>query len=302
MLHILLMILKIIGIILAIILAMVLLVVAILMFSPFRYRIDAKCDGSLDSLNVAIKFSWLYRLIAGYVTYQEQKTDWQLRIFWKQQNVEDKKEETATASDEEESYQEEEKSYEAEKVEEPKKLEQPEEAEGLKVEERSEDVRSSVSMKSKEPKKAEKRAKKNIFEKIKYTFRKICDKIKLIGEKAEKVQEFIENEIHRKAFLKIKEDLFRLLRFLKPKKLMGRVHFGFEEPDLTGKALGWLSIFYPFYADHLILEPDFQEEVLEGELHVEGKVRMVYMAVVCLRIFICKEVRTTFQHIRKLKL
>lgn len=302
MLHILLMILKIIGIILAIILAMVLLVVAILMFSPFRYRIDAKCDGSLDSLNVAIKFSWLYRLIAGYVTYQEQKTDWQLRIFWKQQNVEDKKEETAAASDEEESYQEEEKSYEAEKIEEPKKLEQPEETEGLKVEERSEDVRSSVSMKSKEPKKAEKRAKKNIFEKIKYTFRKICDKIKLIGEKAEKVQEFIENEIHRKAFLKIKEELFRLLRFLKPKKLIGRVHFGFEEPDLTGKALGWLSIFYPFYADHLILEPDFQKEVLEGELHVEGKVRMVYMAVVCLRIFICKEVRTTFQHIRKLKL
>lgn len=302
MLHILLMILKIIGIILAIILAMVLLVVAILMFSPFRYRIDAKCDGSLDSLNVAIKFSWLYRLIAGYVTYQEQKTDWQLRIFWKQQNVEDKKEETAAASDEEESYQEEEKSYEAEKVEEPKKLEQPEETEGLKVEERSEDVRSSVSMKSKEPKKAEKRAKKNIFEKIKYTFRKICDKIKLIGEKAEKVQEFIENEIHRKAFLKIKEELFRLLRFLKPKKLIGRVHFGFEEPDLTGKALGWLSIFYPFYADHLILEPDFQEEVLEGELHVEGKVRIAYMAVVCLRIFICKEVRTTFQHIRKLKL
>lgn len=302
MLHILLMILKIIGIILAIILAMVLLVVAILMFSPFRYRIDAKCDGSLDSLNVAIKFSWLYRLIAGYVTYQEQKTDWQLRIFWKQQNVEDKKEETAAASDEEESYQEEEKSYEAEKVEEPKKLEQPEETEGLKAEERSEDVRSSVSMKSKEPKKAEKRAKKNIFEKIKYTFRKICDKIKLIGEKAEKVQEFIENEIHRKAFLKIKEELFRLLRFLKPKKLIGRVHFGFEEPDLTGKALGWLSIFYPFYADHLILEPDFQEEVLEGELHVEGKVRIAYMAVVCLRIFICKEVRTTFQHIRKLKL
>ena len=94
----------------------------------------------------------------------------------------------------------------------------------------------------------------------------------------------------------------RLLRFLKPKYLSGYVRFGFEDPSLTGKVLAWLSMFYGMYGEHLILQPDFQEKVLEGELHVRGKVRASYFLIVLFHIWRSKEIRTTYQHVRKFKL
>lgn len=89
MLHILFMILKIIGMIIAILLGVLLLGVLIVAFVPLRYRIDGKCEGTLDTLEVQVRFSWLLHLISGFCVYRENAADWQVRLAWKRMNVEE---------------------------------------------------------------------------------------------------------------------------------------------------------------------------------------------------------------------
>lgn len=300
MLHILLMILKIVGILIAIILGLLLLAMLILVFAPLQYRLDGSCKGTLDTAEVNLRFIWLYRILGGYFIYRDGTPDWQIRILWKKLHV--KKESENVKSD----------------------LPQKKEMCQEKSQEESNDhpaiVSEDISEQKDEPEsQAEKKSKaeesgtkeknhgwiekiKKIFYKIKYTFQKFCDKIKIIAEKKEKLIEFLADEIHQNAFVKLKEELMRLLRFLKPKYLSGCVRFGFEDPSLTGKVLAWLSMFYGMYGEHLILQPDFQEKVLEGELHVRGKVRGSYFLIVLFHIWRSKEIRTTYQHVRKFKL
>ena len=83
MLHILLTILKIIGIVLAVIIGLVLLIICVVIFAALRYEVTASGDGDVKSLSANVKFRWLFRLISGYISYQEEKLDWQVKIAWK---------------------------------------------------------------------------------------------------------------------------------------------------------------------------------------------------------------------------
>ena len=86
MLHILLGLLKIIGIILAVIIGLVLLIICVVLFSAIRYEVKALADGNVKSLEADVKFSWLFHLVSGYLIYKEQKMQWQVKIAWKKLN------------------------------------------------------------------------------------------------------------------------------------------------------------------------------------------------------------------------
>ena len=58
-----------------------------------------------------------------------------------------------------------------------------------------------------------------ITEKIKCTYHKFCDKINEITEKKDKISDFLTDETHKNAFLKLKNEAFHLLKKLKPKKI-----------------------------------------------------------------------------------
>lgn len=307
MLHILLMILKIVGILIAVIFGLLVLVMLILVFTPLQYRFDGSCKGTLDSADVRLRFRWLYRLIDGYVIYREGKSDWQVRILWKKLHVEKELENAQQDALQKEKAQQEE-SEKTSDAEGEKETERPA-LEPRQTEEKKMNRDSNVAIKQEASQSASQEKKitwsekiKKFFCKIKYTFQKFCDRIKIIAEKKERVLEFLADEIHQNAFKKIKEELIRLLHFLKPKYLSGCVHFGFEDPSLTGKTLAWLSMFYGMYGAHLTLEPDFQEKVLEGELHIRGKIRGIYFLIVAFHVWRSREVRTTYQHIRKFKI
>lgn len=310
MLHILLMILKIIGIIAAVILGFIILAVLVVIFAPLKYTLDAKCQGTLETLNVKIRFSWLFHLISGYCYYEEKETDWQMRIAWKKINIKED-EETLPKSQKNKQENDEirsEKVSEEEEIKPEKQVcddEEPKEEITVGEKEGNEPKRHNRSKV-----KRKKRSFidniifkiKSFFEKIKYTITKIYDNIKLIGEKKDKIIEFLEHEAHRGALSKIKQETLRLIRFLKPKELKGRVHFGFDDPYVTGKVLAGLSILYPFYGNHIIIEPDFSERVLEGDIHVKGKLRGIHEVIIFFHILFNKDIRTTYKHIKNFKL
>ena len=82
MLHILILILKIIGIIIAVILGILLLLIAIFLFAPVHYEVQGRCDGDLGSLKGKVQITWLLSLIRADILYKNGKMKWRLRLAW----------------------------------------------------------------------------------------------------------------------------------------------------------------------------------------------------------------------------
>ena len=83
MLHILLLILKIIGIIIAAILGILVLLVCVILFVPIRYEAGAEFDGTLKGVKARVKVTWLARLFKAIAGYEGQELSWSVRIAWK---------------------------------------------------------------------------------------------------------------------------------------------------------------------------------------------------------------------------
>lgn len=306
MLHILWMLLKIIGIILLIIFGLLVLSVCVVLFVPLRYYGKAEAKGTLDSVKAHLKFSWLLHFVTGYVIYENKKTKWQVRILWKKLNVEknDTQKENASENEDENKVKSHDINGDSSKTESEKceaseetQKEMPAETESAK----NKAQHKSDKLNEKTSSKKSQKPKKNIFEKIKYTFRDFCDKIKALIKKKEKLQAFLTNEIHQSSWRRLKQEIWKLLKFLKPKKLVLNLHFGFEDPSVTGKVLAALSMLYPFYLDHINLEPEFDEKILEGDAYIKGTVRGLHLLIIICDLFLDNNIKTTYKAIKNWK-
>lgn len=146
--------------------------------------------------------------------------------------------------------------------------------------------RNRTAKKCGETAESEKKEKQSLLQKIKYTYQTMCDKIKVLLEKKEKLTEFLAEPIHKAAWGRLKKELFRILRLLRPRKFTGAVRFGLEDPYDTGRILAVLSMLYPFYGEHIDIYPDFEYRILEGHLLIKGRIRGIYAVIVLWNLFL----------------
>lgn len=325
MLHIILLILKILGFLLLGILGLVILLAAVFLISPVVYRADVSVDNSLESLKGKFRFHWLFRLISGSFSYEDGTFEWSLRAAWKRFGSGGTADGSmsgpvGTGAAERKTKAKERRPAGKDKTAGEKPI--PAEKEDRAAAQKQISAAGSDKTVSKkwEPAAAEKKSgstdsetKKSfagrigdkfskIQEKIKYTIRKICAKIKALVNTKEKMEAFLKNETHQNAFRRVIKEIRRLLRFLRPKKADIKVEFGFNDPAHTGYLLAGISLIYPMIGEFTELQPDFEHRVLRGQGSVSGKIRFLYALVFALCIIADKNVRTTFRHIRKFKL
>lgn len=319
MLHILFLILKIIGIILAVILGLILLVICIVLFVPICYKVDLHGSGNARELTVHAKVSWLFGLIKAVFALENGKTDLSVRIAWKKFGDSDPVEDKA------EDRLEEKPKPEKKAVMQEKQVIQGEEKQDdttnritdKAVEDQTEKAEKSEQSAKIHPENTEKKQRKKkdrkedsdsaskieqITEKIKCTYHKFCDKINEITEKKDKISDFLTDETHKNAFLKLKNEAFHLLKKLKPKKIQGEITFGFEDPSLTGRLLAWISMIYPWIGEHTDITPDFEHRTLSGDLSIRGRLYVITPVVTAIRLILSKAVRRSFKDIRNFKL
>ena len=110
---------------------------------------------------------------------------------------------------------------------------------------------------------------------------------------------FWQDEQNQKAFRLIRKRIGKLVRYVLPRKLSGRIHFGFDDPYDTGQVLTAVSPFYGFYAKTLTLEPDFTGTALDGEIHLKGRIALWYPLWTAARLFISKDFRRLLRFLRK---
>lgn len=334
MLHILLFILKIIGILLAVILGIILLAVCVVLFVPVCYRAEGESKGTLEDMTAHGQISWLFGLVKVVVEWKEKTASYYIKIAWKKLGDAPGGEKEREDADDEEIREERGKAYGDEEVSEPYAESRPEI--GKEREEGKEDQKTDAkaveevppvserverpAQESGPPDQEEEVRSAGIFEKIngkirgvfegiqktlqkiKCTFRDFCDKIREIFGKKDRVAAFIKDETHLGALRKGKQEVFKLFRRLSPKILAADIHYGFEDPCLTGQVLAVLGALYPLIGEHTEITPDFQEKVLEGRLKIRGRIYVVHLVMLAVNMLLCREVRQTIKDIRNFKL
>lgn len=313
MLHIILLILKIIGFVVLGLLALILLLVLILLLAPMTCTVNGRIDNSLESLEGRVRFHWLFRLVSGEAVWRDGKLSWRIRAAWKRfgDAGADPKEESVSENRRQPEISEEtggpEKTASPVKTEAPAKTETPAKAEAPEKTDAA--IKTEVPAKSQTAEKQEvfsvvqllyKRI-KSFLQRIKYTFRQFCDKIKALSDKKERITSFLTDEIHRAAFSRAICEIKRLLTHFRPDRAEIRVTFGFDDPSHTGYALAGISLIYPVIGSYTSLTPDFEHKVLRGSVFLKEKFRLLYVVIFAWNMVFDRNVRTTYRHIREFK-
>ena len=339
LLHILLFLLKLIGIVLLVILGLIVLTLAIVLVTPIRYRIGAS---KYQTIQAEGKVTWLFRLIEMVFKLdtgaeEGKRLHLSFRIAWlklydnqkpKEKRIKQKK--TRKTKSKPESKQSE-KVIQAAKPEQPEAKVQPiktEQVAEMKNEmpkavhpERisSENPGNESAAKHEEkliegPKESAvekilrlaKNAANKILSLIRGVFSLICSILGIpskimdgleklenfftkLREKKEAFLAFYYEEHNHQWFAAFWHRLKKLLLKILPRADRLYLHFGFEDPATTGQVLGGLSILYPVCGEKMELCPEFNEEVLEGEVKFHGCIRLVTLVVFAAKSFLNKQ-------------
>ena len=333
MLHILLLILKWIGIVLAVFLLLVLLLINLGLFVPVRYRADASCQNDIETLEAEFELSWMWKLFFLTACWKKGKADMKIRIGWKylfSEEKEGKSEEKIEVPEEKEENDLQKEKEEQKFLKEQKESLPPEKTnrslpennvqeQAEKRECHQEKTESGIDKEEEEKesftadrRKAGGRKKKPLWDRMKEKisewiescksfWRKILAMGRNFRGKKEQIQSFFTDASHRRAFCSLKREVRRFLGHVSPKdvKIVGKI--GLEDPYMTGQALAVLGMLFPFLGENTVIVPDFENKVLEGSVHIEGKIHNFRMLAILWRLIKDRDVRKIIIDIKKLK-
>lgn len=284
-------ILKWLGILLLVLLGLVLTVLLAVLFVPVRYEAEGSFRGELLAKG---QISWLWRLFSIQAVY-DGDTEVSLRIFGVKPG---RKKETAERTEKTETPdpvvtgsgkrpEEEVPVYESRsKAEVPASEKHQGTEEGIK-----EKVPAAGTKNAKNGQK-KKRVRQSLFQKIKVTFQRNCGKLKTAEERWQKLMEFLEKEENKNTFRLLKRQVIRFFKHVLPGKVSGTVRFGFEDPYTTGRILTYISPFYGWYGRTIQVIPVFDEQVLDGELSLKGRIRIATLLFIGFQVWRDKNFRT----------
>ena len=323
MIHILFMILKALGILLLVLLFLVLLIVCTVLFLPFCYRAQVlKEEEGFACVKASGRVSWLFGAVALTASYEEQKPEAQILLFgasletWKRRLKKIRRGEASVPRTEE---NETENAPEAEKTAEQKAPDQKEKQQKVTAQKEQPEQEQEPDAPKKSilerffgrieylPEKLlnlASRLLQTAFRLLELPFRlleKLEQKIQAgrrLKRKWESVKKFFRSKMFREALLHAKKEVLYFLKKAAPKKVTGTVRFGFDDPALTGETLGILGMIYVKLPKDLSIQPDFEQEILRGDVRMKGSFQAVTAAGIALRLFRDQNLRKTIRHFK----
>ncbi|MBQ4057433.1 MAG: DUF2953 domain-containing protein [Lachnospiraceae bacterium] len=298
-------ILKVIGIVILVILALLILILGILLFVPIRYQLSGEYK---ENAKADVLIKWTPILLKVTANYRDKKFEYIVRMFggvvmtntdvplsWLGKKFFDssKKEKDDNFDDGKEVVK--------------KEVESPLDEKNSISNDESELVieandKSDASYKLNDEKRKiglEKKKHHPHKKSIIYKFRKKIGDVKVrINRFVHKLQKLNDKRealikvYHSKRFQVAKTDLILYIKTLwfiiRPKKLEGYIHFGFEDPAVTGQALGVIGMFLACYDSFLTIAPDFEKSCIDGYLNGSGKFRLFPLVKLLIKIILNK--------------
>lgn len=299
MISVLLTVLKVLGILILSLLGIVILVLLLVLFVPVRYRIYAerKLESGLPVL-AKMKATWFFHFLNVHFSYPEEayvkvrigcftvfRSDRTKEKPRKEEAVSESKSSPKTAKTNGKTKEETElRTEKEEQIEEGKKEELKEEKRKTGEKEKIEDEENP--------------ARKNFFKKflallrnLRYTITQICDKIKKIVKNIKYYMDVISSAEFQKVFKLCGTQAGALLRHICPKKIKGNLLIGTGDPASTGQVLAIYGMLYPFLGSQIMVTPDFEQQIVEGELLVKGRITLFRLIRCAWIIYFNKDMR-----------
>lgn len=282
-LAVLLLILKILGIVLLVLLGILLALLLIVLFVPVRYQGSGyREEGDPVPVHVQLKVTWLLHLVRVSFIYPEQAFLKVKILFFQILPAKEKK----------------------------KKASNKKEADGKKPKTDKKEVGSNVSDTTSDQKISDEgnaadedggddrrtlldfvRKLFSAIRNIKYTIRKIYDKINHIIHNIRYYIKILQTESFKRAFVLCREQLLRLMKIVLPRKVSGTFTIGMEDPAATGQILSRYGILYPLIGDSITVIPDFEKPVMEGSFRFKGKITAFTLIRIAAKIYFDKDLK-----------
>ena len=282
-LTVLLLILKILGIVLLVLLGILLALLLIVLFVPVRYQGSGyREEGDPVPMHVQLKVTWLLHLVRVSFIYPEEAFLKVKVLFFQILPVKEKK----------------------------KKASNKKEADGKKPKTDKKEVGSDVSDTTSDQKISDEgnaadedggddrrtlldfvRKLFSAIRNIKYTIRKIYDKINHIIHNIRYYIKILQTESFKRAFVLCREQLLRLMKIVLPRKVSGTFTIGMEDPAATGQILSIYGILYPLIGDSITVIPDFEKPVMEGSFRFKGKITAFTLIRIAAKIYFDKDLK-----------
>jgi archaellum component FlaC len=135
--------------------------------------------------------------------------------------------------------------------------------------------------------------------KIKLTFKRICDTIKDVRDNVEYYVRLANLESTKEAFRLCKKQVFKLLKLLCPRKYRVNLHLGFEDPATMGEALAIWGMLYPWHEGKIDIKPEFETTVMEGDFGIKGHICIISVIKAACIIYFNKNIRLLLRRLKR---
>ena len=139
----------------------------------------------------------------------------------------------------------------------------------------------------------------NIF---KTRLKSIKKRLGQFDKKKKKILKSIKDEKNRLAIKILFKLLIKLLKHILPQRVKGRVEFGFEDPATTANIVGYISLLHPKYYKRVEIIPVFNNEIIDINLDIRGRIQLVYILYILIIGFFDKNIRRLYTLYREKKL
>lgn len=92
--------------------------------------------------------------------------------------------------------------------------------------------------------------------------------------------------------------LLKILKKIRPKKLIINAEVGFDSPDTTGKLYGLYWTVKPALGEDVNVTPNFEEAIIEGDFYFKGKITIITILINGLRIVLNKNFKPFLKKIK----
>lgn len=323
MLHIILLILKIIGIIIAVILGLAVALLLIVLFVPVRYVIDAGCHDK--KLKAHVKVTWIMHIFRGVISYDEELF-YSIKALWfniYSSDAESKKEKRPKKNTENNTKEKNTKNKHIDAIEDKAdnavskdKKDSVDEA-GL---EEADCIQKKLSLEKShdEVKESDEKSTidieengklhtlvnkiKNVYYKIKAFIRRAIDTVKAALNKSQAAADTIKHkytEIRNKVTDPENIELVRFLwtqikavmNIIKPAKYNVNIRYGFEDSATTGWVAVRLAVLYGLMGMDVSIIPDFDNSIFEGDIYMKGRFNLYSFLIIGVRLYRNKSFR-----------